>query len=224
MDLAGGRHGEGIQELDLVRHFIGGEPATHVALQRLDERRRRRELWGEHHKGLDAVRALGVRFADDCCIGHRWMGQQTVFDLGRANPISRTLEHIVGAALVPEVACLIHRCQIARAAPVANELIACGGLVLPVAQKENGICLGFAARAIPVAVNGNLAAHAGRAAVTVFVDHGHIVTWIRTAHAARARGPAVGVADDVVDLGLPKHLIDTHAQGILAVSKDRLTD
>ena len=67
------------------------------------------------------------------------MLDQAVLDLAGADAVARRLEHIVAAALVPEVAVGIAQGLVAGAAPVAGVLGLGGGLVLPVAQEEDGV-------------------------------------------------------------------------------------
>jgi hypothetical protein len=50
------------------------------------------------------------------------VADEAVLDLGRADTIAGRLEHVVGAALVPEIAVGIALREIAGAAPVAGEL------------------------------------------------------------------------------------------------------
>ena len=57
------------------------------------------------------------------------------------------------------------------------------------------------------------------------VDHGHAMSGIGPAHAARSRRPLqVRVADDVVHLGLSEHLVDGQAQRFAAPGEHRRAD
>jgi hypothetical protein len=81
----------------------------------------RYEIRCKHHIGLDHGPALAVGLGHHGGIGHRRMFDQAVLDLARADAVARGLEHVVGAALVPEVTVGVAHRQVAGAAPVAGE-------------------------------------------------------------------------------------------------------
>ena len=161
------------------------------------------------------------------------MFDQTVFYFTWTNAVPSCFEHIVGAALVPEIAVLVAHGQVTRAAPVARELALRRSWVFPVAQKENWIWLAV----LVESVQSHIPRHTDRTLVAVFVDHRHAVAWVAFTHAPRLGRPtgvvAMGdrclssatrpfhraIAHDVVDFGLAKHLVDRHAQLLLAISK-----
>ncbi len=189
----------------------------------------------QHDIGLDQRAAFGVGLGHHRRVRDRGMLHEAVFDLARADAITRGLEHVVGAALVPEIAIDIHHRGVAGAAPAvvdaAGELRARGFVVAPVAEEEHGVGM-----AVDVAaMHGHLAGRAARALAPVVVDHGDAVARVGAAHAAGARGPTgqrsaiaagrdAAVADDVVDFGLAEHLVDRDAQRVAAPVEDRVAD
>src|SRR3954462_1178893 len=95
--------------------------------------------WLKNDEGLDDGTAGLVGLADHRRVRHRRMLDQAALDLGRADPVARALDHVVAAALVPEVAVLVHAPLVAGRRPVADELLFRRARVLPVFEKENGI-------------------------------------------------------------------------------------
>ena len=122
LHLAGGGHGQGVDELDLLRVLVGRELAAHVLLQLRHQRVAGRMAGRQHDVGLDQRAALGVGLGHHGGVGHGRVLDQAVLDLARPDAVAGGLEHVVGAALVPEVAVGIARGQVAGAAPVAGEL------------------------------------------------------------------------------------------------------
>jgi hypothetical protein len=75
----------------------------------------------QHDIGLDQRAALAVGLGHHGRVGHGRVLDQAVLDLAGADAVARRLEHIVGPALVPEVAIGVAHGQVAGAAPVAGE-------------------------------------------------------------------------------------------------------
>jgi hypothetical protein len=76
-----------------------------------------------------------------------------------------------------------------------------------------------------VAVDRHVAGRASRTLGAAVVDHRDAMPRIRPPHAPGPRGPeARAIADDVVDLGLPEHLVDRDAELVAAVGEDGVTD
>ncbi|OBQ31652.1 MAG: hypothetical protein AN485_23500, partial [Anabaena sp. MDT14b] len=170
--------------------------------------------------GLDHGAALGIGLGHDGGIGHRGMLDQAVLDLARADAVAGGLEHVVAAALVPEVAVLVANGHVACAAPVAGVFGLRGLVVVPVAQKENRVRLAVHIEA----VHRHFAGRAGRAQLSRIVDDRHLVPWIPFAHAAGLGRPQAGaVAHHVIDFGLAEHLVHRDAQLLLAIAKHRVT-
>ena len=227
-----GGHGQGVDKFDLFRVFVGREQAFHVRLQLGHQARlellhafgaqgllRGHRIRRQDHIGLDQRTPVRVRLGNHGCIGHRRVLDQAVLDLARPNAVARGLEHIVAAALVPEVAVRIAHCQVSGAAPVAGELGTRGGLVLPIAQKENRVGLAMHVQA----VQGHVAGLAHRTFLARVVNYRHPVAGVAHAHAAGfGRPEGAGVAHDVVDLGLAKHLVHGDAELLLAIAKHRV--
>src|SRR6185503_3574286 len=74
------------------------------------------ELRAEHHIGIDAGSLDGVREPDHGRFSHRFMGDQGAFHFGRAETMTRNVDHVVDAPGYPVVAILI------PAASVAGEI------------------------------------------------------------------------------------------------------
>jgi len=114
-----------------------------VRLQLGHQRIARKAAVGQHDKGLDHRAALGVGLGHHGGVDDGGVLDQTVFDLARADAVAGGLEHVVGAALVPEVAVLVAHGEVAGAEPralrIAGELAARGLLVAPVAEEEDRI-------------------------------------------------------------------------------------
>ena len=178
------------------------------------------EIRSNNDIGLDQGTALPVGLGYHCGIGYGRVLDQAVLDLARTDAVACGLEHVVGPALVPEVAFGVAHRQVAGAAPVTGVLGTGGLLVLPVAQKENRVRLAVGAKAVQRHVTG----HAHLAFLAVLVNHCHAVAGVAHAHAAGFGGPQrIAVAHDVVDLGLAKHLVGLDAQLLLTVAKHRVT-
>ena len=179
----------------------------------------RYEIRSNHHIGFDHCPPLGVGLGHYRGVGHGGVLDQTVLYLTRADAVARSLEHIIRAALVPQVAIGIAHRQVAGAAPVGCELGVGCRLVFPVAQKENGVRLAV----YVVAVQRHVAGLAHRAFAPSLVNHLDHVAWVSHAHAAGFRRPQrVAIADDVVDFCLAEHFVRLHAHLLLAVAKHRI--
>src|SRR5437764_7831857 len=134
LHLARGGHGQGVDELDLLRVLVRRELAPDVRLQLLHEFGVERALatgadgalfqhvGREHDVRLHQRAALGVRLGHDRGVDHRGVLDQAILDLAGPDAVARRLEHVVGASLVPEIAVDVARSEVAGAAPVAGEL------------------------------------------------------------------------------------------------------
>ena len=192
----------------------------------------------QHHIGFDQSAALWVRLRHHGRVGDGGVFHQTVLDLTRPNTVASGFEHIVGAALVPEVSVRIAHGQIAGAAPITRELGLRGTRIFPIAQKENRVWLAM----LVEAMQSHIPWHAIGTLVAFFVDHCHAVAWVALAHAAWLGGPTGvvsmrdrglstatrpfhrAIAHDVIDFGLTKHLVDRHTQLLLAISEHRIAN
>src|SRR4029450_8786523 len=92
----------------------------------------------EYDERLDHVASGFVGRRDHGRVCNRAMPHETVLDFRGSDAVARCLEHIVGAALVPEGALAVALRQIARAAPVAGELRRRALGVAEVLEEEHG--------------------------------------------------------------------------------------
>src|SRR6185369_15362477 len=175
LHLAGRRHRQRVEEFDLARVFIWREPPADVLLDLVDQRLRRRVSGLQHDERLDDLAARSVRLADHGGVRHRVVLHEARLDLRRPDAVARTLDHVVRAALVPEVAVVVHPPLVARAAPFAGELLARRLRVLPVLDEEHRV-----RRAVDIAAaHGNLPELAARLFVALLVDDLHAMAGIR---------------------------------------------
>src|ERR1041384_8707097 len=108
LDLAGGGHRQRVDELDLARVLVGRETPAHVRLDLLDQSPAGGKPRLQHDERLDDRPARLVGLADDRRVRDRRMLHQAALDLGGPDAIPRALDHVVGAALVPEAAVFVH--------------------------------------------------------------------------------------------------------------------
>ena len=155
------------------------------------------------------------------------MLHQAIFNLAGSYAVTRRLEHIIGTALVPEVAVSVAGSEVTGAAPVTCEFVDRGLRLVPVTQKENRVGVAVLVQS----VQGHVAWHTHSALLAFLIDHRHTMPWVGAAHAARPCRPAYAfnsvaihgaVADDVIDLSLTKHLVHRHTQFLLAIAKNRV--
>src|SRR5574339_321451 len=165
LHLAGGGHGQRVDELDLLRILVGREAPAHVALDLLLELPGGLRSRLRHDEGLDDGAARRIGLADHRGVRHRRVLDEAALDLRGPDAVARTLDDVVRAPLVPEVAVLIHLALVAGEAPVADELVLRRLRVLPVLEEEHGI--GFA---VAAAVDRDLAQLAARPLVALLVD------------------------------------------------------
>src|SRR5690348_6381561 len=95
------------------------------------------------------------------------MPDEAILDLRRTDPIAGRLEHVVGAALVPEIAIVVGDRDVTGATPVATELPARSLGIAEVFEEEHRI--GRAVRR--ASIHRYFARLAGRAFVAFVVDH-----------------------------------------------------
>ena len=155
-------------------------------------------------------------------VGDRRMLDEAVLDLGRADAVAGGLEHVVGAALVPEVAVVVARGDVAGAAPVAGVLAARAFGIAEVLEEEHRV-----GRAVGRDAGGPRPRRARRAASSLPSSSITAMRWpgIGAAHRARLRRPQrVRVADDVVHLGLAEHLVDRDAERVARPLEHRRAD
>ncbi len=189
-----------------------------MKLDFLLQRRGRRVSRRKHDERLDDIAASCIGHRDDRGIGDRRVLDQAVLDLRRPDAISGDLEHVVRAALIPEIAVGVDGRDVSGAAPVARVFSARAFGVVEVFEEKHRV-----RRAVGRdAVNRHFARFALRHGVAVVVDHRDAMPGIGPAHRSRLRRPLrVRIADDVVHLGLAEHLVDRDAQRFLRPRKHR---
>ena len=155
------------------------------------------------------------------------MFDQAVFNFAGPYAVTGRFKYIVSATLVPEVALSVAGGQVTGAAPVACVFARAGFGLVPIAEKENRVGVAVHIETM----QSHVASHANFTFLAIVINHRHTVPGIGAAHAARPCRPTHAVsgvtihgavADDVIHLGLAKHLIHRHAQFIAAVSKHRV--
>ena len=150
------------------------------------------------------------------------MLDEAVLDLGRADAIAGDLEHVVGAALVPEIAVVVARRDVAGAAPVAGVLLrACPRDC----RSTRGRTPGRACRPARCGARRRRRARRAGSSLPSSSITAIAVARIRASHRARLRRPQrVRVADDVVHLGLAEHLVDRDAERVARPFEHRRAD
>jgi hypothetical protein len=160
--------------------------------------------WLKNNEGLDDLAARLVGLADHRRVSDRGVLHEAGFDFRRADAVAGSLDHVVRAPLVPEVAVLIHAALVPGAAPVADELLARGVRILPVLEEKHRII---------VLLYRYFAQFPARYLRALFIHDRDLVAGIRPADRAGLHRPrGLAVADHVVDLGLAEHLVDRHAE------------
>ncbi len=157
----------------------------------------------EHDEGLDRFGAHRVGHADHGGHRDRGVAQQALLDLGGADAIAGRGDHVIGAALVPEIPSSIALAHVAGQQPVADEFGACGLGVVPVVEEHhrigpaNGDLADLAVRHL-VARRDRRFRHRGRE---------------RRAHRARMdRHERRAIADHEIAFGLAVELVDRDAE------------
>ena len=132
------------------------------------------------------------------------MLDQAAFHFRWADAVASTLDHIVAAPFIPKIAVNIHVCHVASAAPFAGIFLFGTCIVAKITQKKNRIEV-----AVDVAT---IHRHVTRLAdghhTSEWVNHRDLMAGVGAAHAARAGGPQRSrITHDVVEFGLPEHLV-----------------
>ena len=86
----------------------------------------------EHDEGLRLDQPVGVLFADDGGLQHRFVRDQGRFHIERRHPLPTDLEHVVGAAAVIVIAIGVAPVFVAGIGPIALEGAAALGALVPV--------------------------------------------------------------------------------------------
>src|SRR6266542_2398445 len=121
LDLARCRLRERRDEFDPAWVLVGGELVLDEALEFVLQARRCRVAILEHDEGLGLDEPVRVLVADHGGLEDRRMAHEGVLHLDRRDPDAPHLQHVVGAAAVPEVAVVVLVVLVARLDPVAKE-------------------------------------------------------------------------------------------------------
>src|SRR5439155_8393434 len=130
----------------------------------------------QHDERLHDRAARLVGLADHRGVRDRAVLHEAALDLGWPDAVARALDDVVRAALVPELAVRIGLALVARAAPLADELVLRRLRILPVLEEEHGI-IG--------AMHRNLAQLAGREFAALIIDHRYTMAGIGASNGAR---------------------------------------
>ena len=115
--------GKRVDELDLARIFVGGNPFLDEIFEPVGELVARRREVGEDDEGFDLLPALLARHADHRAFGDGGMGEEGVFDFGGGDVVARADDHVVAAGAVPEVAVVILGVGVAGDVPAVLDVI-----------------------------------------------------------------------------------------------------
>ena len=169
---------------------------------------------GEHDGGLDHLAADLVRRGGDAAFQHVGQLHDDGFDLEGPDAVAGGLDHVVGAADIPEVAVLIPPGHVAGVvhAVVPHRV---GGLLVAVVAGEQ------AAGDLLVGADADLAGLAGLDLVAVGIQQVHVEQRAGLAHGAHLGGGAGEVAQHQRGLRLAEGLHDGQA-GVLLEDVEHL--
>src|SRR3954453_18313738 len=122
LQFAGRRPGELVDELDAPRVLVRGYLGLGEVLEFLGLRRRGRDPGTKHHERPDDLPPHLVGDADDAALHDIRVRHQRLFDLGAGDVVARRDDHVVVAALVPEVAVLVPDEGVAGDVPAALDV------------------------------------------------------------------------------------------------------
>ena len=211
-DLAGQGLREVVDELDLARVRVRGQARAHVRLDLLDQLVGALVALGEHDERLDHAAAALVGRGDRRRLLDRRVLEAGRLDLERPDPVAGRDDHVVGAALVPDVAVLVEARRVLGVEPVAAERLPRRLLVVPVAERIVRVRARAQADLAPLALRHRL---------LVLVEDLHVPARHRLAHRALAH-----VHERVVGaqrIGLGEAVVVEHGEAVLlAEPADRL--
>src|SRR5262249_30563034 len=113
--------GQGGDEFDPARIFVRRDRPLHVLLHLFGERVAPREPGAEHDEGLHDLAPDVVGALDHRSFEHGRVTDQSALNLERRDAISARIDHVVAAALEPEVAVLVAYEHVAGIVPLATE-------------------------------------------------------------------------------------------------------
>src|SRR2546426_8167535 len=121
LDLAGGRLGQIAHEFDPAWILVGCDLVSHEALELVGQRRRGAGRLFEYDERLRLDQPIAVFLADDGDFQHGRVLDQRGLDLDRRDPDTADLQHVIGAAGVPEVTVLVLPILVAGLDPRTEE-------------------------------------------------------------------------------------------------------
>src|SRR6267143_2395990 len=139
LDLAGHRLRQLGHELDRVRVLVALQLGLAVLLEGRHQVIARLHPTLGDDEGLDAREPVDLD-ADDRALHHRWVLQQSRFDLDRRRPQAADLDHVVGPPLIPVVAIRVDAIPIASEEPLAEDR-PFGLLVLRPVERKRAVAL-----------------------------------------------------------------------------------
>lgn len=133
-DLAGGRTGDGVGRVDLVRHLEPGQPLPAVGEgPRRVEPVRSRDDEGDRHLAQHVVPS-----ADDSGVGDVGTGQQYPLDLGRIDVLPAPDDEFLDPAGDVEMAVRAEPAQVPGAVPTVGERLRGGVRTVVIARHQPG--------------------------------------------------------------------------------------
>src|SRR5581483_4429564 len=120
LDLARLGPGQALDELDRARVLVGRQLALDVVLQLADEAGRRDGRRLQDDERLDDESARRIRGGDDGGLGDGRMLVEHVLDLGTGDLVAAGDDHVVGAALIREIAVFVLDVHVAGDVPAAE--------------------------------------------------------------------------------------------------------
>src|SRR5882757_11004611 len=133
LDFSGRRFGQLVEKLDPARVLVGRELVLDVLLERGLQGVASRVALLENDKGLGLDELALVFGADHRRFEHRFMGDESGFDLGGRNVDARDLQHVVRTPAVYIVAVPVQAVLVTALRPASHEGAAAFLVVVPVA-------------------------------------------------------------------------------------------
>src|ERR1700730_3020686 len=127
------------------------------------------------HIGLYDAALERIGLADNGCFRDRRVMQDCAFDLKRSDPVSGALDHVIGAALEPEISGLVAVREITRGDPAVPEERERALRVFP----GTGRVVALHSRAL-----GHMACRSGWQLPPFLIDDGHLEARHRQPHRA----------------------------------------
>src|SRR5262249_54532529 len=140
LDLAGGRLGQIAHEFDPAWILVGCNLVSHEALELVGQRRRGAGRLFEDDERLRLDQPIAVFLTDDGDFQHSRVFYQRGLDLDGRDPDTADLQHVIGAAGVPEVTVLVLPILVSGLDPRTEERLL-GPVVLVPVEGHRGVAL-----------------------------------------------------------------------------------